>query len=396
MKKSKIIEFQLPSSKSLSNRALILNYLLPSFQLSNLSEANDTIFLQAAIKSLESNKSRINCGEGGTTYRFLTALAVALQKEVQLEAEGKMRERPISDLVSALRQIGAQIDYLGKEGCPPIKISPAKLKAQVIKIDPSVSSQFITALMLIAPKLEHDLEIAFTKEPVSFSYLEMTKGIMERAGLKVNLSQSKVKVQVNNVSENSYLIENDWSSASYAYLARMLTDEDILIPNLSLNSLQGDVGIVQIFDQLGILTEQKGEDLYLTKVKHKIDFLEVDCEQMPDMAMSFMMGAVLCGIGGKFTGLETLPKKESQRIAVMHTIIEQLGGKCESNLEELSFDAFDWNKRDKIIIDTHDDHRIMMIGGVLQLENKMLQLSENKSHKKSFPNFWQELDKLRE
>ncbi len=396
MKKSKLIEFKLPASKSLSNRALILNHLLPDFELSNLSMANDTVFLQEALKSLDQNKKTINCGEGGTTYRFLTALAVALQKDVKLEAEGRMQERPISDLISALRQIGAQIEYLGKEGCPPIKISPSQLIAQTIKIDPSVSSQFITALMLIAPKLDFDLEIEFTKEPVSFSYLQMTKGIMEHAGLQVNLSKESVLVQSKNAVPKAYTVENDWSSASYAYLARMLSDNDILLPNLSLNSLQGDVGIVQVFDKLGVETEQSGKNLILRKVDPKIDYLEVDCEQMPDMAMSFMMGAVLCGIGGRFTGIETLPKKESQRIDVMHMIIEQLGGKCESNLEELSFDAFDWSNQDKILINTHEDHRILMIGGVLKLKNLKVQLSENKSHKKSFPDFWQELEKLRE
>lgn len=396
MKKSKLIEFKLPASKSLSNRALILNHLLPDFQVTNLSEANDTVFLQEALKSLDQNKKTINCGEGGTTYRFLTAIAVALQKDVQLEAEGRMKERPISDLVTALRQIGAQIEYLGQEGCPPIRISPAQLSAQTIKIDPSISSQFITALMLIAPKLEHDLEIKFTKEPVSFSYLQMTKGIMEHAGLQVKLSKEGVSVQAKNVVPKAYTVENDWSSASYAYLARMLSDNDIILPNLNLSSLQGDVGIVQVFDQLGIETEQRAKDLILRKVHCKIDYLEVDCEQMPDMAMSFMMGAVLCGIGGRFTGLETLPKKESQRIAVMHTIIEQLGGKCESNLEELSFDAFDWNHQDEILINTHDDHRILMIAGTLKLGNNKIQLSENESHKKSFPNFWSQLQKLRE
>ena len=396
MKKNKLIEFQLPASKSLSNRALILNYLLPSFQLSNLSKANDTLFLQNALKSLDKDSPVINCGEGGTTYRFLTALAVVLQKNVRLEAEGKMKERPISDLVSALQQLGAQITYLVNEGCPPIQISPSQLKATKIEIDPSISSQFITALMLVAPKLEFDLEVEFTKEPISFSYLEMTKGIMELAGFKVDLTNTKVKVASNGVGSNEYTIENDWSSASYAYLARMVSEEDILIPNLSLNSLQGDVGIVGVFEQLGIKTEQRSGDLLLIKQARTIDYLEVDCELMPDMAMSFMIGAVLCGIGGRFIGLETLPKKESQRIAVMHTIIEQLGGECKSNHQELSFTAFEWNKVDEIFIETHDDHRILMIAAVLKLINKNIQLSEYKSHKKSFPDFWQELDKLRE
>lgn len=396
MRKSKPKDFQLPSSKSLSNRALILNFLFPEVKISNLSQANDTLFLQEALERLRKNEKEINCGEGGTTFRFLLALAGVLNKKVCLKAEGKMKERPVSALVEALKSMGADIRYKGIKGCPPVQISPQKINTDQVSINPSVSSQFVTALMLVAPYISKTFQIKFTQAPVSFSYLKMTQGFMEKMGVEVKVSQEGVQVHCKKTPQGLYKVEADWSSASYAYLCCLALDKELFLPDLSLDSLQGDAGIVPVFSDLGVGSKPVDGGIYIFKGQKQTNKLRVDCEQMPDMAMSFIMGAVLCEIGGEFTGLETLPKKESQRIAAMHQLIEQLGGKCWSDDKSLKFEAFEWDKKSQITIDTHKDHRILMVAAVLKKINPLICFSEELSHVKSFPNFWNELERVAE
>ncbi|OYU94210.1 MAG: 3-phosphoshikimate 1-carboxyvinyltransferase [Bacteroidetes bacterium B1(2017)] len=398
-----IANIQLPASKSISNRALILNKVYAqitgkSILLTNLSEAEDTKLMMAALDQTEAT---INVENAGTCLRFLSAYFAATPGcKITLTGNERMLQRPILPLVEALKNLGASISYVDQDGCLPISIEGTKLSGGTIEIDASQSSQFSSALMMIAPLMKDPLSIQLKGEIVSKNYLDLTHKMLGDFGFESTISSDHTSISVSQASKkielDSYTIEADWSSAAFFYEAALLADKaDILLEALSLNSVQGDVVLANYMNELGIRSLQKEKGVYLTKSKeyagsnHSIDF--TDC---PDLAP-----AIVCATAGIFlpftaNGIGSLAFKESDRIDALANGLKKLNFKVESSKAELKHDGLQHSFYENKVIETHEDHRITMAFAMLAILQSNVVLSEIQSVQKSFPNFWIEAAKL--
>ena len=257
---------KLPASKSLSNRALIIQALTKeSFEIKNLSDAHDTILLK---KLLTSQAKEINCEDAGTTLRFITAYYALLGQEKIITGSEGMKQRPIGELVLSLNSLGAKISYLEKDGFPPLKINKATLKGGKLKTDSSISSQFISALLMIAPILGKGLELELTGETASKPYIDMTLSLLKYFGIVSDYNGSIIRIKPGPYHGKDYTCEADWSAASYWYEIAALADEaDIIIENISANSLQGDVVIKDLMKNFGVQTIVSKNNIQLIKAK---------------------------------------------------------------------------------------------------------------------------------
>jgi 3-phosphoshikimate 1-carboxyvinyltransferase len=388
---------QLSSSKSISNRALILKALSGNQAVvSNLSDARDTQLMMAALANLEKT---IDVKDAGTTMRFLTAYFALTGKNKILTGTARMKERPIGLLVDALRKLGATIGYVEKEGFPPIEIKgfERQLSAQ-IEIPGNISSQYISALMMTAPLLPQGLTIFLTGNIGSVPYILMTAELMKKFGVAcaIDLKRGIIQVPTQHYQSAHYTVEADWSSASYWFGFTALAKEaEITLPNISEKSLQGDRVIVEIMDKLGVKSTFSNGSLILTK-KEPVSHLIWDFKDCPDLAQTVFPVCAAKGITGEFTGLESLRIKETDRIAALQNELSKIGFKLTeptTGLWNLKPETRNLNPETEVTIHTYHDHRMAM--GFAPWATLMnLKIEAPEVVNKSYPGFWEDMKRV--
>ncbi len=395
----------LNGSKSISNRVLMIQALATSkFNIDNLSNSDDT----QTLKNLLSDNADIwDAHHAGTTFRFLTAYLSTKVGIQILTGSDRMKNRPIGDLVDALNGLGAHIEYMEKHGYPPLKIGPPKdIWSNEISLSASTSSQFISALLLIAPTLPSGLTIHLIGEVVSRPYIDMTIGMMRDFGIDVEDNGSLIKIKPQSYMTKDYFVEGDWSAASYYYTIAALSEEaSITIKGLMQNSLQGDKAIVQIGSKFGIKTDFQHLKLTITKDSKSMSasYIEQDFLDTPDIAQSVAVMCAGTGKHGLFSGLQTLKIKETDRIHALKVELSKIGVHLvkvpqkfakKSDKEHYILEG-DARKHfgDSPIFDTYEDHRMAMCLAPLALLFP-IKINNPEVVSKSYPHFWEDLKKL--
>jgi 3-phosphoshikimate 1-carboxyvinyltransferase len=391
-------EITLPASKSISNRVLIINALSYSpFPVKNLSDCDDSIVMN---KVLQSNSNRFDIGHAGTAMRFLTAYLSKIVGEWHLTGSDRMQQRPISILVDALRKLGAQIEYTGVEGFPPLKITGTALKGGTVELDGSISSQYISALLMIAPTVQGGLTLRLKNKITSRAYIEMTLHLMKKFGIRYQWRGNEIRIQAQSYKPVPYSVEADWSGASYWYAMAALSGRcDLMLKGLHLNSLQGDAVQAGWFDQyFGLRSRQEGDSVRLTKsIDVSIKQLKIDFIENPDIAQTFVVLAIGKRLPFHFTGLKTLKIKETNRIAALQNECAKIG----VMLTEPSDGELAWNGlitdqlvANEPVIATYDDHRMAMAFAPVALFNGSVRIEDPTVVTKSYPSFYEDLQKV--
>jgi len=379
----------LPASKSISNRALIINALAGgNSPLDNLSDANDT---QLMLRLVNSPDTLIDVEDAGTTMRFLTAYFAIMGKQKTLTGTARMKERPIGILVDSLRALGADIRYVEKDGYPPLEILKFNgQKTQTISIRGDVSSQFISALMMIAPVLPNGLTLQLEGKIGSRPYITMTAAMMKHFGVQSDFRGNTVTVAHQPYAPQAFTVESDWSAASYWFaFAALAETAEIKLPRLSLDSLQGDSAIVKIMEHLGVKATLENNLLKLTRMEYN-DEISWDFSDCPDLAQTVAVVCAAKGIRGNFTGMESLRIKETDRIAALQNELRKIGG------DLLEIDPAHW----KVVpsqklpgsasFETYKDHRMAMAFAPLSALMDV-RIENPDVVRKSYPNFWNDL-----
>jgi 3-phosphoshikimate 1-carboxyvinyltransferase len=406
-------EIVLPSSKSISNRTLIIDFLSSDkLHLRNLSKSDDTQLMirlldRIANSKLGKNGVELNCHNAGTVLRFLTAVLANQSGSWILTGNDRMKERPIGILVEALRKIGADIIYLGKKGFPPIQIFGKTLTGGKLKIDGSVSSQFISAILLIAPQLEKGIQLHITNKISSKPYIEMTLGILNHFGVRSEWLEKEIVIRNQNYVNRELEIEPDWSAAAYWYeLAALSDDADIILRNLcfsspsksSQTSVQGDSILPKIFESLGVRTALIENGIRLTKTENFTSNFNFDFTHHPDLAQPVILTCAALGIEGIFTGLKSLRVKETNRLQALHTellncgFINHIIKDTQINLQRNIPYRFRQNRIPTI--KTYGDHRMALAFAPLVLHFNGIQIENPIVVSKSYPGYWDDLRKL--
>jgi 3-phosphoshikimate 1-carboxyvinyltransferase len=366
-------EISLPSSKSISNRLLIIKALCKeNIKIKNLSNSDDT---QILAKALTSNEKTIDINHAGTSFRFLTSfLSLQKNKEFILTGSDRIKERPIKEMVEVLRKIGAKIEYVDKEGFAPLKILGSKITGGCIQIDGGISSQFITAILLIAPSIDYGIKLEIIGELVSKSYVIMTLKLMSEFGIKWRWNENIIKIRKQNYIAKNYTVESDWSCASFWLQIASLSERcNIKLSGLKKNSIQGDERITNIFDCLGVSSIFSNDKLILTKKKDDFRNNKINLIDNPDLYQPIKCTLYAKNLDAKFSGLQTLKNKETDRISAVKKELKQLNSSK--------------------IITTYNDHRMAMSFAPLCLVFEELQINNSEVVNKSYPNFWNDLIK---
>lgn len=384
----------LPASKSISNRALIIHALCYSpYPLHNLSDSDDTKVLAAALNS---NSNKFDIGHAGTAMRFLTAFLAKIAGEWEITGSERMQQRPIEILVDALNKMGSKIEYLKNDGYPPLKILGSHLKGETIGLDGSVSSQYISALLLIAPTIENGLTLKLAGEITSRSYIELTLNLMAKFGIRYKWNGDEIRIEEQHYFPMDFTIEADWSGASYWYQILALAESgEILLENLKIKSLQGDANIASWFEQFGVYSSQKKEGVLLLK-KDNItpEKLNLDFIENPDIAQTMACLCVAKKVPFYFTGLKTLKIKETDRIAALQSELVKFGAELtEPQNGELAWDGIfsSIKKEENPIIKTYHDHRMALAFTPMALAGIDLKIEDPMVVTKSYPEFWEDL-----
>ncbi|HZK92847.1 MAG TPA: 3-phosphoshikimate 1-carboxyvinyltransferase, partial [Prolixibacteraceae bacterium] len=342
-KEDKILkgEITLPSSKSISNRILIINSLSYSpYEINNLSDSDDTKVMEAVLNA---NTNHFDIGHAGTAMRFLTAFLSKIAGEWILTGSERMRQRPIGILVDALRKLGASIEYTENEGFPSLKILGTSLKGGVLELDGSVSSQYISALLMIAPTITDGLTLKLLNQVTSKPYIELTLHLMKQFGIHHTWNGNEIRIDEQTYNPVKFSVEADWSGASYWYAMAALSDEcNLLLKGLRLQSLQGDATQSVWFEKyFGVQSKQEGNDVRMTKTDIPVlKLLELDFIENPDIAQTFAVLAVCQKIPFHFKGLTTLKIKETDRIHALKTELSKFGATLSEPAEgELAWDG---------------------------------------------------------
>lgn len=378
----------LPASKSISNRVLILSALSGNrSSLHNLSDANDT---QLMLKRIQTDEKVVDVEDAGTTMRFLTAYFSMTNQQKILTGTARMKERPIGILVDALRSLGAEIEYVEKKGFPPLDIKQfSGQKINALRIRGDVSSQFISALMMVAPTLPQGLTLILEGKVGSRPYIEMTSSLMKTFGVSCEVLENQVNIPSASYHPAEFTVESDWSGASYWFaFAALAAEADIVLPRLFPKSLQGDAAIVRIMASLGIESAAQDGLLRLSKVKHQ-NALSWDFTHCPDLAQTVAVVCAAKGIQGAFTGLESLRIKETDRIAALQNELRKIGADL---VEESSHWTLIPSSKlpDKASFNTYKDHRMAMAFAPLATLMKV-EIENPAVVRKSYPKFWEDL-----
>ena len=389
---------KITGSKSETNRLLLLQALYPNLVLDNTSNSDDSEVMLKALQNsqlLTPNSQLIDVHHAGTAMRFLTAyFSIQEEKEVVLTGSSRMKERPIKILVEALNQLGADISYEENEGFPPIKIIGKKLIQNKVSLPANVSSQYISALLLIAPKLENGLELTLEGEITSVPYIKMTLTLLNEIGVKTSFVGNKISVKPQFTIHNSqFTIESDWSSASYWYSIVALSEigTQISLSSYKKNSLQGDSALANIYQDFGVETVfNEDNSITISKTKnHQLSIVNYQLNNCPDIAQTITVTCFGLGIGCDLTGLHTLKIKETDRLEALKIELTKLGATISVTNESLTLVASN-HINENIAIDTYQDHRMAMAFAPLALKIS-LTINQAEVVSKSYPDFWEDL-----
>jgi 3-phosphoshikimate 1-carboxyvinyltransferase len=391
--KTVIGNIQITGSKSETNRLLILQQFYPNLTIKNISNSDDSELMQKALKS---NSSEINIGHAGTAMRFLTAyFSVKEGSEIVLTGSPRMKDRPVKILVEALTSLGANIHYLEKEGFPPLKISGKKLTKDFVEIEGNVSSQYISALLLIAPTLQNGLKLKFKGEVTSVPYIKMTLALLAELGIDYVWEGNLIAVKPKPAIEpTTVIVESDWSSASYFYsLCALSPNSEITLASYKKNSLQGDSALAVIYENLGVSTEFN-ENAIILKNKQTLNLkpLTLNLINAPDIAQTIAVTCFGLGIECYLTGLHTLKIKETDRLVALKTELEKLGGEVIITNETLHLKP-SANINENISIATYDDHRMAMAFAPLAVK-VAIEIEDAGVVSKSYPTFWEDFAQI--
>jgi 3-phosphoshikimate 1-carboxyvinyltransferase len=386
--------FNISGSKSESNRLLILKYLLENIEIDNISDSDDTVVLE---KGLLSNSGKVNIHHAGTAMRFLTAyFSIQENKSYVISGSDRMHDRPIKILVDALNDLGADVKYIDKTGYPPLKINGKKLNVFNVSLDAKISSQYITALILIAPSLEKGLIINLIGEITSKPYIDMSLALLNRIGVETSFINNRIEIKpVGNLNISKHYVESDWSSLSYFFSVVALSkSSEINIGTYFKNSIQGDKKLVEIYDKLGVKTIFKNNKVSLKKTRNfKLPKkLELKLNDTPDLAQTIAVTCFGLGLPCDLYGLHTLKIKETDRLLALKVELEKLGATVIISKDSLHLKKSIIIKKD-IIINTYDDHRMAMAFATLGIVKPII-INNPKVISKSFPSFWSVLEKL--
>ena len=382
-------------SKSESNRLLLLQALFPELVVENLSNSDDTQVMQHALRTSE---GIIDIHHAGTAMRFLTAyFATQEDKEVVLTGSSRMKERPIKILVDALNSLGADITYLENNGCPPLKITGKKIVTSEVTLNANVSSQYISALLLMASKLENGIQLTLEGQITSIPYINMTLDLLNQIGIKTEFIDNKVTVfpKTSTIKAQTIVVESDWSSASYFYsiVALSPVGTEISLSSYKLNSLQGDSVLSEIYKQFGVDTKFEKHTIVLVK-SEDCQLKTVNCQlnDSPDIAQTIAITCLGLGVECHLSGLHTLKIKETDRLEALKVEIEKLGGSVYITKDALHLES---NKtlNENVSIDTYNDHRMAMAFAPLALKTA-LRINDAHVVSKSFPSFWDDLKSI--
>ena len=385
-------EVNVSGSKSESNRLLILQSMYPNLSLRNLSNSDDTKYLARALSEI---KPVIDISHAGTAMRFLTAYLSSREgDDIILTGSERMQNRPIRILVDALRSIGADISYVEKEGYPPLRIKGKRLHRSTVSIQGNVSSQYISALILIAPGLEDGLNIELKGEITSVPYIKMTLSLLKDIGVDFSWEDQWIRIKPkNHIEHKEITVESDWSSASYFYsLVALSKKGKIILSSYKKESLQGDSCLVEIYRNFGVVTEFEEDRIILTKEDTGFAHLELDLRDAPDLAQTIAVTCFGLGVPCDLKGLHTLKIKETDRLVALQQELEKLGADIRVTDESLHLKAGNLI-RENISIKTYDDHRMAMAFAPLSLRVP-IRIEDAEVVTKSYTDFWSDFDSV--
>ena len=384
----------LPASKSISNRALILNALsINASTLENLSDCDDTNVMIDAFKSGSAGNNLIDVKAAGTSMRFLTALLAITPGEWIITGTERMQERPINILVEALTSLGARIAYLGNIGYPPLKIKGTALDGGEIYLSGDVSSQFISALLMIAPMMSKGLTIHLEGNIISIPYIKLTLGMMAQFGVKTHWDDKVIKIHPEEYKPAHYVVESDWSAASYWYeMAALADDAHIELKGLFKNSMQGDSKVAELFADLGISTEYTKESVVLKKTNKVTKKMFHNFVNEPDLAQTFVVTCCMMNIPFMFTGLQSLKIKETDRIEALKAEMKKLGYLIyDSRNSILEWNGEKCEPEADAVIKTYEDHRMAMAFAPVAIKLRHINIAHPNVVTKSYPRYWDNL-----
>jgi len=389
----------LPASKSISNRALVLKALAHgTHAIENLADCDDTMVI---INAFDRSEEVVDIKAAGTAMRFLTAYYSTQPGTRIITGTERMKQRPIGILVNALRQLGADIEYMEREGYPPLRITGRQLQSKELTLPGDVSSQYISALLMIAPTLPTGLQLSLTGQVTSLPYIDMTLQMLHDFGAAASrngsMNSMQISVQAGNYQDIPYTIENDWSAASYWYEMVAICENPnayVILPHLYADSTQGDWKGSLIFSKLGVQTEFKPEGIRIYKEGKPTEKLEHDFTKIPDLAQTFAVTCCLMGIPFRFSGLHTLRIKETDRIDALINELHKLGYvlHAEGN-EALRWDGEKSQADETPVIATYNDHRMAMAFAPASLRLGSIMIEHPEVVSKSYPRYWDDLQK---
>ena len=387
-------EIKITGSKSETNRLLILKELFKKISLSNISNSDDSNVMQ---KALNSDKSIIDIGHAGTAMRFLTSFyAISDGREIVLTGSDRMKERPIRILVDALNELGANIKYTENKGYPPLKIKGKNISGGEIILPSNISSQYLTSLLLIGPRLKNGLKIKLSGQITSYPYVKLTLEFLKRIGVDLEVKRDYIFVKnITDIKEKNIKIESDWSSASYFFSAVALSrSSNLKLSFFSTDSLQGDSILVKLYKKLGVVSKIKNGNLLLSKIPkfQKPNFINLNLNDTPDLAQTIAVTCLGLKINCQLNGLHTLKIKETDRLVALKNEISKFGASVKITNDSLHLIAKKNLKHD-VEIDTYNDHRMAMAFAPLALKNN-LKIKNEQVVTKSYPAFWKDLQSI--
>ena len=393
--KSKTISgsINLEASKSISNRLLIIRELCDNkFNIENLSNAKDTRILTKILNDFKSQKD-IDCEDAGTALRFSLAFLATKDGNWVVSGSKRMHERPIKPLIDCLLELGTEIKYLNKNGFPPIEIKGGELKSKKLIIKGNISSQFISALLMIAPKLENGIHLEIVSKVLSKPYIKMTLELMSEFGINYSWKNNLIKIEKQSYIGKKMMVENDWSAASFWYsFVALSKNGKIEISKLNKSSIQGDSILSEIFSNLGVKTSFKKNSIILSRNSKSVKELNLDLSNYPDLGLPLIVTCAGLGIKAHLKGLKNLQIKESKRLEVIQKELKKFNINTQIDNSSISIKENQKIEQPNSIIDCHNDHRISMSIAPLSMKINSISFENKNVVNKSYPDFWKDLE----
>ena len=383
-------DINLPFSKSISNRVLMINKLCNNpYRPTNIAECDDTRIMQ---KSITLNDNRIDTGSAGTATRFMTALLAITPGKWELTGSERMKQRPIGILAEVLKELGADIEYTGEKGFLPLAVNGKELTGGEVEVNGGISSQYISAILMIAPYTQKGITIKFKGEVISRPYIQMTLSLMKRYGINAEMKDNTIEVPSGKYTGIPYTVEADWSAASYWYgISSLMQDADIILEGLDYGSIQGDSRVASLFVPLGVATEYNDGCIRLRKCNFVKKHYAANLSDTPDLAQTIAVAAALKGCPFTLSGLQSLRIKETDRITALINELGKLGYKLQYYDGTLSWDGTLGNQAIMPEIATYDDHRMAMAFSLASLVRDDIVICDAEVVSKSYPGYWNDL-----